>query len=253
MSAEARKLALLIAIGVIAIGATAAQDPIAQALDYHAFADTRALFGVSNFWNVMSNLPFLIVGWIGLRALAHVRERAFVAEVRAAYWLFFASAVLIALGSGYYHLAPGNQALVWDRLPMTIGFMAFFSIVVAEHIRPVYGARLLYLLIVAGIATVIYWHVTEEAGRGDLRPYILVQFLPILLTPVILVLYRSRFTRVGWMWAVVACYACAKLLELADGWIYAQLNIISGHSLKHALAALGMYCLVIALRARRAH
>ena len=41
--------------------------PISQDQGYHHFADQRTLFGVPNFWNVVSNLPFMAVGSVGLR------------------------------------------------------------------------------------------------------------------------------------------------------------------------------------------
>ena len=40
-----------------------------QPLSYHAFADCRSFFGVANFFNVVSNVPFLIGGALGLRLI----------------------------------------------------------------------------------------------------------------------------------------------------------------------------------------
>jgi hypothetical protein len=40
--------------------------PIPQDPSYHQFADQRTLLGIPNFWNVVSNLPFVLVGAIGL-------------------------------------------------------------------------------------------------------------------------------------------------------------------------------------------
>ncbi len=40
-----------------------------QAAGYHEFADTRIFLGIPNFLNVISNIPFLLVGILGLRFL----------------------------------------------------------------------------------------------------------------------------------------------------------------------------------------
>src|SRR2546422_9702397 len=40
--------------------------PISQDAAYHEFADTRRLFGVPNFLNVASNIPFLVIGILGV-------------------------------------------------------------------------------------------------------------------------------------------------------------------------------------------
>ena len=58
MSAFYRKLAVGI-VAVLAIAVAFLLDPIAQDPAYHEFADERALFGVPNFWNVVTTLPFL--------------------------------------------------------------------------------------------------------------------------------------------------------------------------------------------------
>jgi len=47
-------------------------DPIAQDIKYHNFSDKREIFGILNFWNVISNVPFLIVGIYGLVKLSVV-------------------------------------------------------------------------------------------------------------------------------------------------------------------------------------
>ncbi len=128
--------------------------PIAQPLAYHRFADARTLLGLPNFWNVLSNLPFLLVGLAGLRwLLGHpgASERV----LRPAWLLLFAGVALVGLGSAWYHLAPSNGALVWDRLPMTLAFMALFSVVIGEHISLRLGRQALWPLLVAGVASVL--------------------------------------------------------------------------------------------------
>lgn len=226
--------------------------PIPQDPAYHVFADQRTLLGVANFWNVVTNLPFALVGWLGLRFLTGKRSDGVPQALRPVYAAFFLGALALGCGSAYYHVQPNNDTLLWDRLPMTVSFMAFFCAVVAETVSPRLGKRLLWPLLAAGALSVIYWHATEAVGRGDLRPYGLVQFLPMLLTPWLLALFPAAAPGRGYWWAVVGLYGASKLAELLDGWLYGLSAGFSGHSLKHLLAAFGMYCFLLALKRRRA-
>lgn len=219
--------------------------PIVQDPNYHRFADTRTLLGIPNFWNVVSNLPFLAIGIWGLYRLQHGPAPGVLAPLRSAYAVFFAGSALIAAGSAYYHLAPGDARLVWDRLPMTLSFMAFFAAVLGEHLSPGLGRRALLPLLAAGAASVGWW-----ASGGDLRAYVIVQFLPALMLPAMLLLMRSRLTGPIWLWGVFGAYALAKLLELADAPLLQMLGI-GGHALKHLAAAMAIGCMVPALRRRR--
>jgi hypothetical protein len=221
-------------------------DPIPQDPAYHDFVDARTIAGVRNFWNVLSNLPFVLVGLYGLTRLSRLAE----CGTRNGYVALCGAVVLVGVGSGTYHLDPSNATLLWDRLPMTVAFMALLSLVLDE--RQVLGAgrHMLWPLLCLGVASVAYWYWTESHGEGDLRPYVLVQFLPVLLLPLILVLFRSRFLRDRFVLFALVLYAAAKALEYHDGRIFAALGVLSGHSLKHAVAALAVACLVFAVPTR---
>lgn len=232
--------------------ALALRAPIPQDPSYHAFADRRAFLRIPNFLNVLSNLPFLLVGGCGLRALRRDGLPAALSRLHPAYATCFLGLMLVGVGSAYYHLDPNNGALVWDRLPMTIAFMAFMAIIVGEYIDVTWGRRCLPWLVLLGIASVIYWWYTEANGRGDLRPYILVQFFPILMTLLILLLFPSPASLGSIIWGILSAYATAKVFELLDEPIYTGLNVVSGHTLKHLTAAAGMYLLVLAVRRRSA-
>lgn len=219
-------------------------DPIAQDIEYHQFKDQATLFYIPNFWNVVTNLPFLFVGLYGLYSILYSQKIKLIPELKIAYLLFFSSVSLVAFGSGYYHLSPDNDSLVWDRLPMTFAFMAFLSIMFAEFISLRLGQRLLWPLIAFGVFSVLYWHYSEGMGEGDLRFYILVQFLTILLIPVILFLFRSRFTNVSGYGYLLGAYIVAKLSEYLDVVVDNNLMLLSGHSMKHLFAALGIFILL---------
>lgn len=236
---------LLLAAALALVAAAFAQPPIAQDPAYHRFVDARTLLGVPNFWNVASNLAFVLAGVVGLWRYAAVRAQVR-PPLRPAAIALFAGVVLVGFGSGWYHLAPSNASLVWDRLPMTVAFMALFALVLGVRVDTRLAAWLLWPLLVLGAASVGYWHVTESAGHGDLRPYALVQFLPVLLIPLVLWLYPGAGGRaIGFG---LAWYVLAKLLEHHDAQVFAALGgTISGHSLKHVAAALGMAALLGAL------
>lgn len=242
---------LLLAVAGIAIAAAALVQPIPQDLRYHMFADTRMLLSIPNFWNVVSNVPFVFAGAAGLLFAGRGHRDGLSPWLRPAYIVFFAGVLMTAFGSAWYHLAPDNRTLVWDRLPMTLAFMGLFAVIIGEHVSAPWARKLLLPLLIAGALSVAYWTMTESLGRGDLRPYALVQFLPIVLIPLILLMYRSQFDRTAFIWWAVAIYAASKLLEHYDRSIFALSGVISGHSLKHIVAAMVPTVLLYGFAARR--
>jgi FtsH-binding integral membrane protein len=231
-------------------------SPIAQDPAYHDFADERELLGIPFFGDVITNLAFVLAalhGLIILRRAATSEESGSFHEPKEkrAYLLFFASVLLTGFGSGWYHLHPDNASLFWDRLPMTGIFMSLFSIVITERINSRLGGALLWPLIVLGAASVVYWRLGERAGEGDLRFYALVQFYPMIAIPLILCLYPARYSRTGYFWGLALLYALAKAAELLDREIFYWNGVLSGHNLKHLLAALGAWGLAIMLARRR--
>lgn len=242
--------ALLLGVGLGVMIVVAMADPVAQDPLYHVFADQRPLVGISNFMNVMSNLPFLFVGMLGWRAIA-TDEELVTPTTRLAWTIFFFGIGLTAFGSGYFHLKPDNDSLVWDRLPMTIGFMSLVSIVISEYFSLQIGKRLLLPLLFVGIGSVAYWAYTESLGAGDLRPYAIVQFLPMLLIPLTIILYKTRSDLSRYVWWMIGFYIAAKVAEQMDDNLYAFGNAISGHTLKHLLASLAPASLLYGLMQRR--
>ncbi len=230
------KISAMVIISLLAIVLTFSIIPaIEQDLNYHNFADDRVLFGIPNFCDVIGNLSFVLFGIMGLYYLrSSNRSSHFTMQGERALWIiFFSSAVLVGLGSGYYHLNPNNATLVWDRLPMTIAFMSFFSLIIMEYIDAKAGLILCFLLLLIGGASVFYWSYSESIGQGDLRPYALVQFLPILLIPLMLWIFPSRYKGLRYLGYTLGWYIFSKLLEYFDDKIFIILNkLISGHTLK---------------------
>ena len=238
---------VLIVVVALAVIATLFVPPIPQDPAYHAFVDTRTLLGVPNFWNVFSNVGYVVVGLYGLTQL---RQLQF-AEMRIAYLIFCVGVTLVAFGSSYYHYTPSTQSLVWDRLPMSIAFMALLALVLGERVSVAVGRRLLWPLVAIGVATVFYWAWTEQRGVGDLRPYGLVQFLPIVLMPLLLLLFPGSQGTAKWLWYTFAAYIVAKIAEQLDETIYTALGL-SGHSIKHFVSSLAVLFAVFAMLEMRA-
>jgi hypothetical protein len=237
-----RALPLLIVIGA-AVAAVWSLGPLPQDPAYHAFADDRALWGIPGFWNTVSNLPLALAGAAGLAG--GVRRGS--AEPLP-HRLFFFGVLAAGLGSAWYHLDPDNARLLWDRLGMALAFAGFFSTVVHSLVRPDLGRRLALPLAALGCASVVYWYLGERSGAGDLRPYVLVQFAPLLIVPVMLILYPADRGARRWILGALLCYVLAKLFELGDSAVMELGGWISGHTLKHIWAALGALCVLVMLR-----
>jgi hypothetical protein len=222
-------------------------DPIPQDPAYHRFVDQRAVFGIANFWNVISNIGYLVAGVFGFSRLGRVRTPF----LRQAYLIFCVSVTLVAFGSAWYHSEPSNDSLVWDRLPMAPGFLALFAAVLGERVSWRLGQHLLWALVCTGVVSVLYWAWTESQGAGDLRPYALVQFLPVALMPLLILLFPGNARTARWLWWTFAGYVAAKVAEHFDGAIFQALGI-SGHSFKHLLSSVAVLFAVLAMLAMKA-
>jgi dsRNA-gated channel SID-1-like protein len=236
---------VLVGVTLVVIIAGILAPRIAQPLAYHNFADRRAWLGIPNFGDVVSNAGFALVGIWGLVVLLekHSRVQFVDSRERWAYVIVFAGMVVTAIGSAYYHLAPDNDRLVWDRLPMAIVFMALVAAMVVERINVPIGLALLPILLLIGIASVVQWHISEVNGASDLRFYLALQVYAVLLLLVILLL-PPRYTRSSDLVVVVGFYILAKVTEAADRQIFAFGHIVSGHTIKHlAAAAAGLWVL----------
>ncbi|MDP2834031.1 MAG: hypothetical protein Q8Q28_12225 [Pseudomonadota bacterium] len=248
------KVLILLLPGLVLAAIALALPPIAQPPQYHDFADQRACFGLPNCLDTASNVLFVLAGVIGLIFLfAPAGRRAFV-DAREAwpYALFFFAAILIGFGSGYYHLAPDNAGLLWDRAAMAPAFMAWLGAILGERVGLKAGRILLPLLLIAGLSSVFYWGWSEARGAGDLRPYLLMQVYPMLLIPLLLMLYPPRYSGGRDILVVIGLYLMALLFDLIDRAVFEITGgLVSGHTAKHALAALAVYRIALHLRRRR--
>ncbi|MGL4596144.1 MAG: ceramidase domain-containing protein [Bacteroidia bacterium] len=231
-----QKIYALLGIALLCLVATCFLPRIAQPVDYHNFADSRTIWGIPFFWDVVSNLPFLMIGIAGLMRLRDIKT-----DYRLFFGMLFFGIFFTGIGSGYYHWMPNNTRLIWDRLPMTVVFMSFFSLLLAVHISIEAGRRFLVPLLLLGAASIGWWWFSEEIQQnGDLRPYLLVQFLPMLLLPLLVVLFPSRVFSTRHLVWILGWYVLAKVFEAKDDYLYTQLDF-SGHALKHLAASVAVW------------
>jgi len=239
---------------VVAIVFTAF-DPFPQPAWYHQFVDQREMFRIPNAMNVVSNLPFLVVGLGGLMFMAGEQSRRpgvfLEPRERWPYLVYFIGLALTALGSAYYHAAPDNERLVWDRLPLMVTFMGLFAGVLAERISVSVGIWSLIPLLAAATGSVMQWHLSERAGAGDMRFYLVMQFYPILALLALLAFFPPKYTGTSDLIGSLSAYGIAKALEALDKQVYAQGGYISGHTLKHLVAGLGAYLILFMLQRRK--
>ena len=224
---------ILTAIAVLALTGIFILSPIEQNKEYHNFCDSDTIFNIPNFWNVVSNIPFLIIGLIGLY------KSTTLLETKIQYIMFFLGISLVSIGSGYYHLNPNNSTLVWDRLPMTIAIMSLFSIIISEFIDLKIGLKSLFPAVLIGLLSVVYWIIFN-----DLKIYILVQFYPVLAILVILIFFKSKYNLTIGYWLLLFAYIIAKIFEHFDYQTQSVLKIMSGHTLKHIVISIGIFSLL---------
>jgi hypothetical protein len=243
-------LGVALGIGVLTVRLPAMPQPAS----YHQFADQRSWLGIPNFGNVASNLPFAIVGLWGLCFLLKSKDKlknVFIDPREPwPYVVAFFGLLFTAFGSAYYHLAPSNGRLVWDRLPMTIVFGSLVAVVIAERISVEAGLKLLPFLVAIAAGSVVQWYRDELRGHGDLRAYAAVQLYSALVLLIALLL-KPRYSRSADFAIVFGFYLLAKIFETADRFIFAHGHIVSGHTLKHLTAATAGYWILRMLQTRR--
>lgn len=229
---------VLVLVGLMAASLLALLlvPPLFQDQSYHQFADQRKFLGIPNFWNVISNLPFIAVGAAGLWRF-HRHPVTIV---------LFSGMVLTGFGSAYYHLNPTDATLFWDRLPMTLCFAAILAVIIQERVDERAGALMLWLLLAIGISSILFWRWT-----GDLRLYAWAQFFPFLALLLILLLFPPRYTGTAYWIIAIGLYALAKLFEHYDQEIFSMVSILSGHTFKHFAAAAASFAILLLFLKRR--
>jgi hypothetical protein len=245
---------LIVFVSLISFFCLLLTPPVPLGPRYHIFADNRTQLGIPNCLNVLSNIPFMLVGlWGTLWLFGRSSATAFQTRLeKAVYLIFFLGVAFTGVGSFWYHLNPNSQRLPFDLLPMTFAFMAMLTSIAIERIGIRFGRTLLIPLLLLGASSVGYWYVTQTRGHGDYRFYLFVQFFPPLLIGLMIVLFPPSYTGMKYLVMAFLLFVLAKLLELLDGEIYQAIHIVSGHALKHITAGLACYVILLMLERRHA-
>lgn len=226
---------------------------IAQPAHYHDFADHAALFGIPHAGDVLSNAGFALVaiwGWLTLRPR---RASEALRGGWPGYRLFLTGLLLTAFGSAFYHLAPDNFSLIWDRLPIALVCAGLIAGVRGDIFDGSNTAIEATVLALCAVASVAWWAITESHGAGDLRPYLLLQGLALILIPLWQAICRApRSDRIAFG-AAMGLYILAKAAEVFDHEIAAALGFVTGHTLKHLIATAATAAVVWGLTRRFAH
>jgi len=228
-------LGWLVGTALVAVLFLFFHGPIIQSDVYHNFALDHNIYGIDNAANVLTNVGFLIVGFIGLLKFTQIKSSD---ERSAPIMLFvlFAGIFLTGMGSAHYHLYPSNQTLFWDRLPMTLVFVSLFSLVGWRYVSRNVFSMVFPISVLLGIFSVLLWQYGGEGfGGGDLRYYVYVQYFPLIAIPIILIFQPWREGKL--LWIAFGFYVWAKSFEMGDVWIAAITNI-AGHPIKHICASL---------------
>ncbi len=219
-----------------------AMGPVHQTSAYHQFVDVRIRCGVPRVGDVVSNAVILCSGFFAATLLARARYGAG-ARSGATDWIFFVFMIGVigtAAGSAFYHWAPSDTRLVWDRLPMTIVLQASLALVIANRFGMALGEKFLRVLLPLGVLSVIWW-----VARGDLLPYLVIRIGAGLCVMVVLLF--------GFSWRADRWFVLALALDPVLTWFehhdsdmfWWTLQLVSGHTVKHVLAGVALACVCL--------
>jgi hypothetical protein len=241
----------LVGVTLLAVALALLLPATPQPLAYHDFADKREAYGIENFLDVTSNLAFTLAGLAGLVVVLRRRTCFEQPAERWPYAVFAVGVLLTGAGSCYYHLQPNNETLFWDRLPMTISFMSLIAAQIVDRVDVRAGLLALVPMLLVGVASAVYWIVTERLGRGNVVPYAVLQAYSVVVLLQLTLLHPSRYTHGNAIYAVFAGYVLAKVFEHFDREIFELTGVVSGHTLKHVAAGIAGLPVVWMLWRRR--
>lgn len=222
-----------------------ALPPFSQPQNYHHFADARSFFGLDRAMDILSSLGFLLAGSWGLAAVA-LRKDRLAPAMAPSLAVFFAGVLLTALGSAYYHAAPQDARLVWDRLPMTIAFAGTCGALACARVSARAGWIALAASLAFGLGSILLWR-----SNGNLTPYAVMQFGGLAWVALACVDGERSPLDLPWG-ALLGFYLAAKLFEALDAAVYdATAHLVSGHTVKHVLSALAAASFARAVWLRR--
>jgi hypothetical protein len=235
--------AVLVAAVVVALVAPA----ITRGPTFHLYADRRTWLGIPNAGDVLSNLPFVVVGIVGL-----LRTRGAAA--------LFLSSTAVGIGSGAYHIAPCDLALVFDWAPIVLTLAFLAALVVGDRIDPRAGGIATLVFPAIALTSVAVWYIgggtgtTANGTAGDMRWYVVTQATLVLVVALVALAPATPTAPAtlarGWILLGVAGFLAARGLAAADRALLDAIGV-SGHSGKHLLLGLAAACLIPSVHVQR--
>jgi len=194
--------------------------------EYHNFADQRKFIGISNFFDVISNVAILIPA---IYLITKQKKSSPLSN------LLIIHIILLAIASSYYHLNPSDDTIIWDF--MMIATTSMIVLIMFTNYTDIRGL----LLYIVGILSVIYWKY-----NNDLRPYILILIgVPLY----IIVKHYKNIDLRNYIYIIIIANIILRLSEHNDHAIYKMTNNqISGHTLKHIFSGIGIFYVIIMLQ-----
>lgn len=220
--------------------------PISQPQDYHDFADDRELLGIPNGLDVMSNLAIVFPGLVGLAFVHERRTNPRVSDDETSIHItLFSGMILTFAGSVWFHLDPNDSTMLWDRLGMSIIIGSCISLLINDLWDRGIAARIHIPIVVASVISVLWWPVFD-----DLRVYFIVKHHPFILFPILLFFGNQLYNKIsGYYWGL-SMFILATIFEFADEVIFDITGFISGHTLKHIAAGIGLWFIMDMIRER---
>ena len=223
--------------------------PLPQDPAYHLLADTRTCLGIPRAGDVLTNFAILGAGLFGLVLSPGMNISD---EERPAVALLIAGTFFTAAGSAYYHWAPSNATLVWDRLPMMLTIPPILVLVLADRVHPAFARKALVPITAFAVGSVLWWAASEALGREDVRLYLMVRVLMAAALLALVAFRPGRHTGTGWLVGALLAEATLTAFERFDHEIFRWTGgLASGHNLKHAMVGVALVCVFCWLRYRR--
>lgn len=236
-----------VAIGAFVLAVFAIAGPhVGNPVGYHHFVDERSWFAVPHAGDVLSNVAFLVAGVVGMRSLWRLPARSLTNMERAMAALFFAGLMATSACSSWYHLHPDDARLMVDRSGMAIAFAGMVGLAVTTRVGERAGA-----LTGLGLLLIAPWTIHISAS-GELLPWAVLQFGGMAALCALACLRPLSIALAPSWIAIALIYAVAKVAELGDAAVFEVTgHVVSGHTLKHVIAAFAAWPLIAALNARR--